>query len=286
MAGFDKEIKILMLKGETGGHIETVEKTSTSGIVDTYTMTFDDGNSYTFDVTNGSSISSIAKTSTSGLVDTYTITLTNGDTATFTVTNGQDGDVTSQQLNTAIAGVETQINNITGKVSGSLIGQILNNGRNISLSCVDDETRENGVIFDIDGTNNKISVGKIVNNVLVKNIDLFTMVDDRIPLTSGTQDDAITYAGLYEITPTGLTQQGKSYLISVSNATPSSSGTKYDTRYVENVSYNDRTITNYTVVCLDRANPKLRCIDVEWSSQNNQFNSTDLNFTWKLLIKY
>lgn len=34
---------------------------------------------------------SISKTSTSGLVDTYTITYTNGDTDTFTVTNGKDG---------------------------------------------------------------------------------------------------------------------------------------------------------------------------------------------------
>lgn len=40
---------------------------------------------------DGNGIVSIAKTSTSGLVDTYTITYTNGDTDTFTVTNGEDG---------------------------------------------------------------------------------------------------------------------------------------------------------------------------------------------------
>lgn len=39
----------------------------------------------------GNGIASIAKTGTSGLVDTYTITYTNGNTDTFTVTNGQDG---------------------------------------------------------------------------------------------------------------------------------------------------------------------------------------------------
>lgn len=39
----------------------------------------------------GNGIASITKTSTSGLVDTYTITYTNGTTSTFTVTNGQDG---------------------------------------------------------------------------------------------------------------------------------------------------------------------------------------------------
>lgn len=39
----------------------------------------------------GNGIASISKTGTSGLVDTYTITYTNGNTDTFTVTNGQDG---------------------------------------------------------------------------------------------------------------------------------------------------------------------------------------------------
>lgn len=39
----------------------------------------------------GNGIASIAKTGTSGLVDTYTITFTDGSTTTFTVTNGQNG---------------------------------------------------------------------------------------------------------------------------------------------------------------------------------------------------
>lgn len=39
----------------------------------------------------GNGISSIRKTGTSGLVDTYTITYTNGATSTFTVTNGKEG---------------------------------------------------------------------------------------------------------------------------------------------------------------------------------------------------
>ena len=39
----------------------------------------------------GNGIASITKTGTVGLVDTYTITFTNGTTTTFQVTNGQDG---------------------------------------------------------------------------------------------------------------------------------------------------------------------------------------------------
>ena len=40
---------------------------------------------------NGVGITSISKTSTNGLIDTYTITYSSGDSTTFTVTNGKDG---------------------------------------------------------------------------------------------------------------------------------------------------------------------------------------------------
>lgn len=76
-------------KGDTGVSIQSISKVSTVGVVDTYVITFDDGNTETFTVTNGSNIASVAKTGTSGLVDTYTITLTNGNTSTFTVTNAK-----------------------------------------------------------------------------------------------------------------------------------------------------------------------------------------------------
>lgn len=82
--------KTLLLKGEAGQSIGSIEKTATSGVVDTYTITLTDGTTSTFEVTNGSSISNISLTSSSGLVDTYTITLTDGGTTTFNVTNGED----------------------------------------------------------------------------------------------------------------------------------------------------------------------------------------------------
>ena len=46
----------------------------------------------------GNGIASIRKTGTDGLVDTYTITYTNGNTTTFTITNGEDGEVTETEL--------------------------------------------------------------------------------------------------------------------------------------------------------------------------------------------
>lgn len=90
--------------GLDGVGIASIEKTSTSGLVDTYTITYTDGDTDSFDVTNGAEgvgITNIEKTSTAGNVDTYTITLSNGDTYNFTVTNGggvPSGGTTGQIL--------------------------------------------------------------------------------------------------------------------------------------------------------------------------------------------
>lgn len=95
--------------GQDGVGIASITKTSTSGLVDTYTITLTNGNTYSFTVTNGAKgdtgatgatgvpgvagvgITNITKTNTNGLVDTYTILYTNGNSTTFTVTNGQNG---------------------------------------------------------------------------------------------------------------------------------------------------------------------------------------------------
>lgn len=58
----------------------------------TMVVTLADNTTTTVNVENGKGISSIAKTSTAGLVDTYTITYNDSTTSTFSVTNGAKGD--------------------------------------------------------------------------------------------------------------------------------------------------------------------------------------------------
>lgn len=53
MAKIDEHIKVMMLKGETGANIKSIDKTATSGLVDTYTVTLTDGTKSSFTVTNG-----------------------------------------------------------------------------------------------------------------------------------------------------------------------------------------------------------------------------------------
>lgn len=97
-----------------GKSIVNIAKTSTSGLVDTYTVTYNDSTTSTFDVTNGNGISNIAKTSTSGRVDTYTITFTNGTTSTFTVTNGLDGGMPAKIVVTSDVGATVSVTSPSG----------------------------------------------------------------------------------------------------------------------------------------------------------------------------
>lgn len=78
--------------------IKSISLASTSGTIDTYTITFTDGSVSNFNVNNGTdgadgkSITGINKTSTSGKIDHYDINLSDGTTISgFDVTNGADG---------------------------------------------------------------------------------------------------------------------------------------------------------------------------------------------------
>lgn len=91
-------------KGTDGRAITSVAKISTSGLVDTYKISFSDKTSTNFTIANGSSIKSITKTGTSGLTDTYTVTLTDNTTSTFTVKNGNGIASITLQSGTHAAG--------------------------------------------------------------------------------------------------------------------------------------------------------------------------------------
>jgi hypothetical protein len=90
-------------KGDDGNGIVGITKTSTSGLVDTYTITYTDGSTSTFEVTNGKDgrqgaqgvgVRSITQTSTStesGGVNVITCILTDDTISTFEVRNGARG---------------------------------------------------------------------------------------------------------------------------------------------------------------------------------------------------
>jgi len=89
--------------GPTGNGISNITRTSgngAAGTTDTFTITYTNGSTTTFQVyngtngTNGRGITSIARSSgngTAGTTDTYTINYTDSTTSTFNVVNGANG---------------------------------------------------------------------------------------------------------------------------------------------------------------------------------------------------
>lgn len=102
--------------GKNGVSVSSIEMTGTEGEKDIYTITYSDGTTSTFTVTNGMdgenglegkdgndgkkgkdgkegvTVIRIEKTSTEGSSDNYTITYSDGTTSSFVVTNGRDGE--------------------------------------------------------------------------------------------------------------------------------------------------------------------------------------------------
>lgn len=135
------------IPGEPGVGIASIVKTATVGLVDTYTITYDDLRTTTFEVTNGQNgtdgrdgtdgngIASIVKTATVGLVDTYTITFTNGQTTTFNVTNGQNGTNGTDGRDGTDGTDGVSVTNVAINSSGHLI-VTLSNGNTVDAGKV------------------------------------------------------------------------------------------------------------------------------------------------------
>ena len=53
MAKIDESVKVMLLKGEPGASIKSIDKTASDGLIDTYTVKMTDGTESSFYVTNG-----------------------------------------------------------------------------------------------------------------------------------------------------------------------------------------------------------------------------------------
>ena len=119
--------KTLMLKGEPGSTIVSMEKTGHVGTADIYTITFNDGSTKEISLENMSAITSVEKTSSTNTEDIYTITCADGSTQTFSVLNhnadiaemSDDIDVMSARLANFLA-TQTGVSNGTLRTETTL----------------------------------------------------------------------------------------------------------------------------------------------------------------------
>ena len=119
--------------GEDAPKIESIEKTSTSGLVDTYTITLDDGSEYTFTVTNGSDGSEVSITQVlSSGTKLATLTIDGVDTDLYCSSGGSADIVTSWEtplLDTKVPSEKLTKETIDTKISKSnTVGLVKNDG--------------------------------------------------------------------------------------------------------------------------------------------------------------
>ena len=144
----------------------------------------------------GKGIQSITKTGTSGLVDTYTITYSDGTTSSFTVTNGSSGAdiVTSWETTLSDSKVPSEKltkDTLDGKASNSHThGNLSNDGKIGSSSGKIIITGTSGLLgaSDIKTINNNSLIGSGNIDIQGSNVDIdtsfpSTLSDTHVPST-------------------------------------------------------------------------------------------------------
>ena len=120
--------KTLMLKGEAGSTIVSMEKTGHVGTADIYTITFNDGSTTEISLENMSAITSVEKTSSTDTEDIYTITCADGSTQTFSVLN-HNADIAainadlaemSDELDDGLASITSDLSNQTAMLNARM----------------------------------------------------------------------------------------------------------------------------------------------------------------------
>lgn len=119
--------KTLMLKGEAGSTIVSMEKTGHVGTADIYTITFNDGSTTEISLENMSAITSVEKTSSTDTEDIYTITCADGSTQTFSVLN-HNADIAALSASVSadlsdmadeISTIDARVDNLVTDVAGA-----------------------------------------------------------------------------------------------------------------------------------------------------------------------
>ena len=219
-----ENVKVMLIKGESGSSIESIEKTGTSGAVDTYTITLTDGSKQTFTVTNGANISNIQKTGTSGLVDTYTITLTDGTTTTFTVTNGADGVGIASIEKTGTSGaVDTYTITLTDGTTTTFTvtnatGTIDQNFSSSSENPIQNKSQTNIIA----GVENGSTASKTynVNDIILRGDDLYKVTDtiaQGSTIADGVNITEATIGGLISEVISALTANNNGFYFDYQN---------------------------------------------------------------------
>lgn len=170
----------------------------------------------------GNGIASIAKSGTAGLVDTYTITYTNGQTSTFTVTNGQTPTVDSAMSDSSANPVENRVIDaqLKTKATQAQLATVEASTTASKAYSANEYLVLGGVLYKV--TANIAQGGTIVTEGAGKNVDLATVGAELSGLNSKITD--LLSAGLFSIAcAAGVNTFNRSTATVVSGAFPTGS---------------------------------------------------------------
>ena len=286
---------IIGQRGAPGNGIVSITLTGSSGLEDTYTILYTNGDTETFIVTNGAEgngIASITKTSSVGLVDTYTILYTNGSSDTIEVHNGEKGDKgdkgdTGATPNLTIGSVTKGADasaTITGTTDNPVLNLVLPKGDKGDKGDTGNTGATGVGIYSI----TKTGTADLVDTYTI----LYTNGDTQTyTITNGAKGDTgATGNGIASITKTGTAGLVDTYTITYTNGdtdtfdvTNGADGNVTDVQ-VEGVSVVDNGVANITGLAtqeeLNRYKtiynvlPKVTDSDVETSTLNNTGEAT------------
>lgn len=176
-------------KDASGNNVYTVTLTNTN----TYDITCPIGPQGETGATGatgatGNGIASITKTGTAGLVDTYTITYTNGQTSTFTVTNGQTPTVDSAMSDSSANPVENRVIDaqLKTKTNQAQLATVEASTTASKAYNANEYLVLGGVLYKV--TANIAQGGTIVTEGAGKNVDMATVGAELSALKSGLTD--------------------------------------------------------------------------------------------------
>lgn len=183
----------------------------------------------------GNGIASITKTGTEGLVDTYTITYTNGQTSTFTVTNGQTPTVDSAMSDSSANPVENRVIDaqLKTKANQTQLATVEASTTASKAYSANEYLVLGGVLYKV--TDNIAQGGTIVTEGAGKNVDLATVGGELATLKSGLTNVDValsvpdgTGKNLLKVTASSTSGSGVTFTVN-SDGTVSLNGTATNT---------------------------------------------------------
>lgn len=235
---------------KNGKGIAGISKTGTNVLVDTYTITFSEGDPFNYNVTNGKGIVKIEKTSTDVLTDTYTITWNDNTTTTYKVTNGKGINRITKTNTDVLTDTYTIYYNDNTTTTYTVV-----NGRGVTKI---EKTATNVLVdtYTITYNDNTISTFTVTNGKGISSISLKStnVLVDTYTITfndSSTQDYTVTNGrGITNITKTGRTGLIDTYTINYNDNTTSTFEVKSCTPYEEAVTagYDKSIETFYGII--------------------------------------